>query len=352
MGTHIIYDFRSNPGFVLREIFPEAVVIPAGIKDNPRRLMKSLSADTKFFSYHLDITDFSSFPNRRARFNERLRKKGIVVLNGEVTSISKRNIQALFQSNGINSARASREGDSEELLIVKSDYNHGANTERNLSAKEREALKLPEIRETIPKPLDYSVLKRRDLDPAAWRLPGIVIERYISNDMHLFFRVYLLGKALVVSRVINPALIKKMYEGIERSNLFLEIGPESARVTEAGYDPPPGLISTILATRRCLKLDFGAMDVVVDNSLTPFVVDVNATPYWGAIGQEQIITFLRSGIPGSGTEYHAFQQGKTTRQESEGDRKHAPPWVPWGIRRVVILIVIIASIYYVWRCLM
>ncbi len=77
--------------------------------------------------------------------------------------------------------------------------------------------------------------------------------------MDVFFRVYLLGKALVVSKVINPAQIKKMYTGIERSNLFLEIEMESARVTEAEYEPPPALIPAILAARRCLKLDFGAM---------------------------------------------------------------------------------------------
>ncbi len=181
MGSHIIYDFRSNPGFVLREIFPEAVIIPGGIKENYRRLLKSLPGDTKIFSYHLDITDFSKFPNKRTRFNERLKKRGITILNGGVTNISKQNIQALFQLNGINSTRAPQEGDAEELLIIKSDCNHGANTERSLSEKERRALKLPDIEETIPKPLDYSVMKRRDVDPAMWRRPGIIIERYISQ---------------------------------------------------------------------------------------------------------------------------------------------------------------------------
>jgi hypothetical protein len=314
MGPIVIYDFQTNPGFVLREVFPEAVVIPARIKDDPVRLLDSLPAGAKFFFYHLDITDLSRFPNKRTRFNERLKQRGVIVLNGEVTSISKQNIQTLFQFNGINSTRASPEGHAEELLIVKSDYNHGANTERNLSKMEKRALKLPDIQEAIPNALGYYVLKRRDLDPSMWRLPGIIVERYISNHTDLFFRVYLLGKALVVSRVINPALLKKMYAGIIRSNLFLRMERESAHVTEAGYEPPKGLISTILAARHCMKLDFGAMDVVVDDSLTPFIVDVNTTPYWGAIGQEGILTFLRQGIAGSEMEYTAVPADKTARQ--------------------------------------
>ena len=52
------------------------------------------------------------------------------------------------------------------------------------------------------------------------------------------------------------------------------------------------------AAKLCeaFSLEFGALDIVVDQDSCPYVIDVNPTPGWGLEKQGEILDFLRDGF--------------------------------------------------------
>lgn len=63
-----------------------------------------------------------------------------------------------------------------------------------------------------------------------------------------------------------------------------------ARGTTIGSPLP--VADAVAALRSELKLDFGAVDVVMDDKKRCFIVDVNPTPFWGSENQPEIVQHL------------------------------------------------------------
>ena len=78
-----------------------------------------------------------------------------------------------------------------------------------------------------------------------------------------------------------------MRPGLPRKNwYYLFDAPES--------DSP--IVMNAIRFCRAIDLEFGALDLAVDESAVPYIIDVNPTPGWGSETQSDILSFLREGF--------------------------------------------------------
>jgi hypothetical protein len=291
------YDWSGWKGSLLQTISPQARRILAKLGETPQRLAKRLPRRTKLLIVHLDISDNEPFIANAAEFARSLSERGVAVLNCLEADIRKRTVQACCKRYGLPSVTATPEGDADELVIVKTDLNSGGTREKQLSADHGGRFKVATRRGLVNGPSDYFVKKRADIGAEVWCDPELVVERYMTNPLGRFFRVYVAGKAIVISEAYDKTAVKRMGGDIRRHNYWLWREGESLR-GHSGSNPdlPPALLSTAAIFIHRFRLDYGALDVVENENGEFHVVDVNKTPYWGNEQQPGLIEHLRLGL--------------------------------------------------------
>lgn len=294
MKSLCIYEWRSFRGFLLPMIFPEATRLHANIGESSSELLGRLPRHARAFAFSLNLTDTGRTPIRRSAFSRALRARGIRVLNEHVTDISKRRIQAACANAGLLTTLAPRAGDPDEALIVKTNANYGGEKEALLSPDQRRALRLASGSRLIQRHDGYLILRRREIRPEFWRSRQIVVERFIENRRHIFYRAHKVLDHMIVSRMVNPAGIKKMRQQIRRTNWYLRL---PSVVPLHGPRPVPMRVFRAVGVFcQAFSLDVGSIDVLVDNDGEPYVVDVNASPYWGETNFDHMLRFLAGGM--------------------------------------------------------
>lgn len=275
-------------------IAPAATRLPARLGETASELLRRLPPHATAFVFHLNLTDTRRTPQRRGAFSRALRARGIRIVNEHVTDISKRRVQAACAAAGLNSVQAPRAGDPRELLIVKTNANYGGEKERFLGPRERRALGFEPRCRWIRSHDGYLILPRRDVRPELWRTRELVVERFIENRYHVFYRAHKLLDRVIISRMVNPARIKKMLQQIPRTNWYLRL-PELESMR--GPTPPPRhVVRAVAGVCRVLRLDLGSIDLVEDDAGECYVIDVNASPYWGEAGYDHMLRFLGDGL--------------------------------------------------------
>lgn len=292
----VIYELHGWQGYLLAALLPDAVRLGAVVGETAGDVLRRLDRDATAFAFHLDLTRSARLPLDRPVLLRRLAGAAVGSINGAVVDISKRLVHRCCRRAGLASAAAPRHGDPDELLIVKTDYNYQGRKERLLTAEQRRRIGYPEIPAQLlaDRPFSYRVVARREVGDDIFSSPHLVVERYVTNRDHRFHRIYLAGPSLVVSAVIDASVLKKMPVGIARESYFfdldqpLEDQPVPARIHRAAV--------TAARFARAARLDFGALDLVSDDTGGMFVIDVNTTPYWGDGGHPDLLAHLAGGL--------------------------------------------------------
>jgi len=225
------------------------------------------------------------------------------VLNGHVIDISKRWVQAACQHCGLPSTFADRDGRTDELLIVKTNSNYGGESELTLTVSERAFLQINKLNgEVSADAQSYKIYKRCELTEQVWSDENLVVERFVTNHNNIFFRVYVLYHAVVVEAAVSYPFVKRMCDGMPRSIFFfqnfraVELYPSLDALRLPGL--PADLISSVRRFCKHVSLEFGTIDMVMDDAGTVFIVDVNTTPFWDRTNADFIPDFLRtSSLP-------------------------------------------------------
>jgi hypothetical protein len=293
-GSVVIYEWRAWEGFLLPSLFPDAVRLPAVLPDTPEAVLAQVPASARCFAFHVNLTQTANTPEHRDELVRRLRERGLELLNAGVTDTTRRAIQGLCARIGLRTTRASRDGDPGEVLIVKTDLNHGGASERHLPPSLRERLAVAAPTAAIGGPMEYRVASRALVDEPLWHDPGVFIERYVRNARAVTYRVYVLGRRAVVSEVRNERLINRMELGLARRNAYLHFDHQGLSCGQAWI--PEDLAAQLGPFLGAARLDFGALDVMCDDAGRCYIVDVNPTPYWGREVHDDILGHLR-GTP-------------------------------------------------------
>jgi len=289
----IIYDWGTRRSHLAFHLWPEARVIPADPEHTASQLAplleREMPADAAFL-FHLNVTFSSFWPSDRSALLHWLESRRVRPLNARLVDISKRRIQALNQQLGIPSVRAGRDTPPDTLVIIKTDRNYGGGPERALSGAQRARLGMTLGNPRITRFDQYEICEAARVTESDWSDPLLVVERYVRNSRHAYYRCYFAGEYAVLSEAINPRPIQKMLTGLPRSDWCL--GENDPALPEA----LKRLMRNCELLRHAMGLDFGTMDVMMDDAGTAYIVDVNATPAWGDESQPHIIEHLRRGF--------------------------------------------------------
>ena len=294
-GRLAVYEWNAWELFSICEWRPDAYRIKAHPDDEVQDVLDRLPPDTSDFLVQINLSRQALFPRQRSELFETLQKQGIRTWNANVDDMTKRFVQGECQRLGLPTTAATRDGDPDEKLILKSDCNHGGRNERRLDLETRRRLGLPPESTLIDGSLDYPVMKRSELTDQ-WDDPGLVVERLIENSRGIYYRAYAIEGRLVISRFVppNPDHPIQRIEGAKaRRNFLYEDYPQLVGASNSDDGRPARLKSVVASFLVGIQLDFGALDVVEDNEGNFYIIDLNITPYWGKPGQRKMTRFLR-----------------------------------------------------------
>jgi hypothetical protein len=294
-ATHSIYDWQTLPEFLAFALLPDADVLAARPDDEVETMLGRLGPRTATFLFHLNGTLTARFPRDRNALVRALESRGVTVLNGAVTDISKRSIQERCRRLGLATTLAAADGDADETVIVKTNYNYGGEIERLLSPADRQALGIEAPPEAITRAAAYPVLRRADVPAPWWTDRSLVIERFVANTGHRWYRAFFLLTHVVLSEMVNPEPVKKV-GGSRMTRQWLLESTGDGGVSGIGAGCPGALVHDLERLRADARLDFGAVDLVVDDDGTPHIIDINSTPayYFPVPG---LIEHLRRAVP-------------------------------------------------------
>jgi len=273
---YVIYRWLSTDKYMLHGIVPGASVIEAAVDDDIEDIVSQLPDDAFVFHFHLNCTLTARFPRARDELTAMLHEKGILIVNGDLTDISKRTIQRRCAELGLNTTTALPNGDPEELIIVKTNLNFGGDGEWALSDSHRSVLGIAAGSDIIWKPDDYRVLRRREADPSWWSDPSLVCEKYIDNRKNVWYRAMFFFSRVVLRELVSEAQIKKVAQSVITRTWHLTF--QEIEAERADADVPRKIVRDILRFAKAFNIDYGALDVMVNDAGEAFIIDVNSTP--------------------------------------------------------------------------
>jgi len=142
--------------------------------------------------------------------------------------------------------------------------------------------------------------------------------------------VYVILDRLAVSDITDPARIKKAGRGATRIHSLFTAGPGGIRLVQKGSEFPERVLydSARLASR--MRVDFACLDVVMDDSSNPYIIDVNTTP--GFFGAPQ---------PGLGEHLRATLNS----DDASVEVRHPPDSETWSRRFVSQVLTPVSTIF-------
>ncbi len=288
----VIYEWDAWHQFMLVRAVPESSRLTARIGESADQILGRLPSGTNAFAFHLNITATAGIPPDRQRLIHALQARRIVPLNGAVTDISKTGVQAQCRAFGLSTTAADFRGDRSELVIVKTDLNFGGKGERQLLPAQRTSIGSPPISDVMSDWTAYQVMQREQVPASWWSDPTLVIERFIDNRAHHLYRVNFAGDHIVILRLTNPHPLKKIMNSTARFDVYCRT-QDLRRAAVAGVEP--SVAAVIVRYIDGSGMDFGALEVIPDDSGQAFIIDVNSTCY-AEVLNVRILTHLRSGL--------------------------------------------------------
>ncbi len=295
LANVLIYHWEGWKGFLISHLVADYCHLEAKINDTIADLEPSLTPDIQAVLLQINLTHAEQFPTQRQQLIKDLQAKGLLVLNHNIADISKSNLHRMLEDAGLESAKASPEGEPNEMLFIKSDLNWGGELERRQSAELQQMLDI-DPQAPIKTHSQYYRAQRKTLSADIWQNRSVTIERFIDNPDESFYRVYAFGDAIVVVKAHAPELIKKINGDARDYNYFYQ----REGIMKGKTDLPPKLQTTIRKFMQYEQfqhsgLSYFCLDIVHD--LNDFyIIDLNLTPYAGMDEQTTAATeFLCQG---------------------------------------------------------
>ncbi len=271
----------DGQAYLVDGLFAQVQHIPLAVGQDAASLLAQIEQEVRWFAWHVFVTYKGNIPRDREALCAGLRERGIFSINEGVIDASKRHTQAVLSRLGLPTTAAGAEGDPEELLFFKSNYNFGGVAERRLSQEVRDYFGIQLPHRLTPLFRNYNVYRRKQFKPEAFEIKDIFLERYVANKQHVFFRAFIAFDAVVLSRVVNKEVIKKAAHGEQRDDYFFSFEEAEAGFPSAPDDLVRRVMSDMHRFCRAFKLDMGGVDVLLDDAGTPYIIDANPTAYGG-----------------------------------------------------------------------
>jgi hypothetical protein len=292
-----VLEWRAWDGFLLTHVLGDCAV---RVETDPFREFSLAQLDRLCDSFttvcfQINLSVRHRLPLRIRDLTERFTERGVYVVNGLVQDISKSALHAHLEAIGLASPKAAKTGPADEVLFMKTNLNYGGELEKSLP---RESVVSGGLEHLISPELGayrYKTVARKLLPESIWTDPAVVIERYISNAEHSFYRVYFSGQQIIIVKAFAPVIIKKMSGDSRDTNFVTDL--EHLKAETDNLDLSPTLKRTVAIFVEKTPVEFGCIDIVHDGLDHHYIIDLNLTPYAGTRTHDPFLTnFLRMGI--------------------------------------------------------
>jgi len=291
----VIYQWNAWNNFLLPRLLPNSIRIDAHVTDRAAAVLRHVPKTTPLFAFHIDCTMTARFPRERDELTRSLEQSGTRILNSTVTDISKRRLQEMCASLGLPTVAAAEHGAADELLIVKTNLNSAGLPESRLSYWDRRRLgvRSPKV---ITGREDYRVLPRREIPAAWWKDETLVVQKYITNQRDVWYRVYAwFDRLAVFEGVCRSTAVRRMYHAEQkRCGLYVENSAPGGAFVGGDDCAPQSLLDCISRFRAGHALAFCSLDVMEDDEGRFYIVDLNVTPFCRD-GDADYVRFLQTG---------------------------------------------------------
>lgn len=267
--------------YLAARIFPAAQQMPLAIGQDAVGVASLLGPDVRWFVWHVMPTYKAAMPRHREALCRMLREKSIIGINERVVDISKRNIQSVLAGLGLPTTEATPEGDPHEKLFIKSNHNYGGMAERLMSKEMRDYFGIAVPHPQAPEFKSYLVAVRQQVQPLAFNLADVFVERFVGNTAEVFFRAFVLFDAVVLSRIVCGRVIKKALGAEQRDDYFLTFSEASSGFASAPDEIARKIMVDLARFCPTFGLDMGAVDVLLDDDGVPHIIDANPTAWGG-----------------------------------------------------------------------
>lgn len=296
MSRNLVIGWNSNRGHLLATLGPFQFVY-IGLTQRCCGLLNRLERDPERVVFHVDLSLPGLVPVDRLELIDHLRARQISLWNDKVEDITKRRIQAENRRLGLPCTAAMPEGEADEELIVKTNWNCYGESELKMSEEERTAIGYPAFdRSRLGRETWYPVMKRRQMPPELWLDSRLAIEKYITNENGLIFRSYYCGtRAVLTVHTSEQRVERRAYWRLQETYFRLRDGSSSPHANLPALAQKAASATDLFA--NSFGLDFGAIDMATDGS-DVFVIDVNHTPFWGGVTPTDLplLEHLRGGL--------------------------------------------------------
>ena len=290
LANVLVYEWKAWEGFLISHLIADYCRLTASYDDTSIDLEKGLSPNIKAVLLQINLSRSKDFPRRRRELINLFNARGILVLNSGVEDITKRNLHRLLETANLPHLAATPQGNADEVLFVKSNLNYGGVAEQNLPEHLHTCI-AGSHGGTIDRHDGYYVAPRKDLPLNIFSDDTVVVERYISNPEHSFYRVYGFGDGIVIVKAHSKSLIKKISGSASDINYCYS----REEISKGRTDLPPNLTHTLQAFINAVALDYFCLDIVHDLS-SFYIIDLNLTPWSGVDEQSRDATdFLIQG---------------------------------------------------------
>lgn len=292
-----VLEWRAWDGFLLTHVLGDCAV---RVETDPFREFPSAQLDRLCDSFttvcfQINLSVRHRLPLRIRDLTERFLERGVYVVNGLVQDISKSALHAHLEAIGLASPKATEFGPADEVLFVKTNLNYGGELEKSLP---RESVVSGGLEHLISPDLgayQYKTVARKLLPESIWTDPAVVIESYISNGEHSFYRVYFSGQQIIIVKAFAPVIIKKMSGDSRDTNFVTDL--EHLKAGTDDLELSPTLRRAVAIFVENTPVEFGCIDIVHDGRDHHYIIDLNLTPYAGTRPHDPFLTnFLRMGI--------------------------------------------------------
>lgn len=296
-GTVAVLEWKAWDGFLLRRVLGEAAL---RIEIDPFRafppaLFERVCQSVPIVCFQINLSLRRRLPLRIRDLTRCFAERGVYVVNGLVQDIRKSTLHAHLKAIGLPSPKADPSGPPDELLFVKTDLNYGGELERWLPPDLIASAGFAHLISPDFGAYRYQVVERGNLSETVWRDPALVVEKYINNPEHSFYRVYFSGKQVIIVKAFSGGLVKKLSNDPRDTNFVSELDvlkDESDRLPLSAR-----LKRDVAAFVENTPVEFGCLDVMHDGRDNHFIVDLNLTPYGGTrVPDSNLSNFLRRGI--------------------------------------------------------
>ena len=284
-----------------RFLMPHIVDGATRIEVNPfeaagRGAIVDLALAFDLVCFQINISVSYDLPLDLAGIASDLENKGVRLVNARCRDITKATLHRTLFGCGLPSLQLTAAPAVPCKVIVKSNLNYGGTVER------RHATRLP--KESIVArllrggmgPFSYRVECSTEVPASAFADDGLVVERYVENVEECIYRTYFAGDHRVVVKVHGTGPIKKV-NGDNRDTNTAYSEDETAAAVEL---LPTEVVEIGSKLPRAMAVEFGCIDIVIDDDGHAFAVDINPTPSAGdAPPPREVLEYLRRGLQGT-----------------------------------------------------